>query len=146
MSVNQFSTFYVNKNLYGIKVDKVQEITKAMSITRVPLSPKYIHGLINLRGQIATAVDLKELFVLPSSSQKEDYINVVCRIKGILISFMVDEISDVIEVEDEFYEETPENIDTNVSQFMDGVYKLKEQLVSILNVDKIMDYINNKDV
>lgn len=146
MSTKQFSTFLVNESLYGIEVDKVQEISNVMSITSVPLAPSFIHGLINLRGQIATAIDLRELFLLPKDTTRSEYINVVCKVKGVLLSFMVDEISDVMELDQNEFEETPENIDINVTQFMVGVYKLKTNLLSILDVEKIMDYINKKGV
>ena len=62
MSTNQFSTFLVDDRLYGVNIRVVQEITKSMSVTEVPLAPEHIKGLINLRGQIATAVGLRELF------------------------------------------------------------------------------------
>ena len=58
----QFSTFFIGDRMYGIDVKTVQEITKSMPMTRVPLSPGYVHGLINLRGQLATAIGLRDLF------------------------------------------------------------------------------------
>ena len=146
MTSRQFSTFKINNSLYGIEVDKVQEISNTIIVTRVPLAPDYILGLINLRGQIATAIDLRSLFQLKTKNVEDSSVNVVCKIKGVLLSFMVDEISDVLELHSKDFEETPENIDPNVSLFMDGVYKLQDSILSVLNVDKIYEYINKKEV
>lgn len=138
----QFSSFKVDGRLYGINVKLVQEITKAMPVTKVPLAPKYVHGLINLRGQIATAVSLRELFELPSSEEHAEVINVVCKSDGLLLSLVVDEIGDVLEVEDAQFETTPDTIAGGVSQFMAGVYKLPSTLLSVIDAKKIVDYLN----
>lgn len=137
----QLSTFYVSGRLYGIDVLQVQEVTKAMAITRVPLAPKYVCGLINLRGQIATAVGLKELFEL-SQTNIEDHMNVVCRVNGVLFSLLVDQIGDVVEVDSKDFELPPDTITQQVKQFMTGVYKTPGSLLSILDIEKIAEAIN----
>ena len=87
----QFSTFYIADRLYGIDVTQVQEIVKPMAMTKIPLSPDYVRGLINLRGQVATAIGLRELFGI-SEAPPEFFMNVVCRLDGSLMSFHVDKI------------------------------------------------------
>jgi purine-binding chemotaxis protein CheW len=64
-----YSTFRISGRLYGIDVTRVQEVTKSLPCTRVPLTPKHVKGLINLRGQIATAIELRELFDLKASEE-----------------------------------------------------------------------------
>ncbi|MFZ4712470.1 MAG: chemotaxis protein CheW [Bacteriovoracaceae bacterium] len=142
MSTNQLSTFYVDKKLYGINVKLVQEITKAMPITPVPLAPYFIHGLINLRGQIATAVGLRELFKLNPAEENQSKINVVCKVEGLLISLVVDEVGDVLELEDTLFESTPDTVNFQVSQFMTGVYKLPHALLSVIDISKVVTYLN----
>ena len=142
MSSHQFSTFRVDGRLYGVSVKIVQEITKPMPITAVPLSPDYVKGLINLRGQIATAIGIRELFKLGPQVDLEKNVNVVCKVDGLLLSLVVDEIGDVIEVSEEDYEETPDTISLQVSQFMDGVYKLPENILSILDINKLVSFLN----
>src|SRR4051812_30814983 len=93
----QYSTFYVADRLYGIEVTQVQEIAKPLPLTPIHLAPNYVSGLINLRGQIATAIGLRELFELPPDQEREK-MSVVCKCEGTLLSLLVDKIGDVIEV------------------------------------------------
>lgn len=142
MSTRQFSTFFVSDRLYVIDVMSVQEITKMMTATKVPLAPTFVHGLINLRGQIATAVGLRELFDLRDNSRSSEPMNVVCKGEGMLLSLLVDQIGDVIEVDDSNFESTPETITPAVGRFMQGVYKIPGSLLSIIEVKKIIDVLN----
>ena len=141
VSTSRFTTFYVGDRLYGIDVMKVQEITKFMPMSPVPLSPNYVHGLINLRGQIATAIGLRELFCLKADASAE-CMNVICASNGLLLSFLVDKIGDVIEVSDSMFEKPSETISLEVRRFMSGVYKLQNQLLSIIDIDSILKTIN----
>lgn len=141
----QFSTFTVSDRLYGIDVTRVQEIAKKMTMTPVPLSPAYVHGLINLRGQICTAIGLRDLFEIQSESP-EDFMNVVCRSDGMLMSFLVDRIGDVIEVEDAKFESTPDTLPPKIQRFMSGVYKLDSQILSVIDVDKILETIGISEI
>jgi purine-binding chemotaxis protein CheW len=141
-ATQQFSTFYVSGRLYGINVSSVQEVTKTMPVTDVPLSPNYVHGLINLRGQIATAIGLRELFELGDQPPTE-YMNVVCRQDGHLITLLVDQIGDVIELDRSSYEPTPDTVSPHVAQFLNGVYKTQGDLLSIIEVKKILDVLND---
>ena len=139
--MKQFSTFFVAGRLYGLDVTSVQEITQPLPVTKVPLSPNFVSGLINLRGQIATAIELRELFSLTEESQSENLMNVVCRGDGVLLSLIVDKIGDVMEVDDKLFESTPETIHPTVSKFMSGVYKISGSLLSILDIGKIVETV-----
>jgi purine-binding chemotaxis protein CheW len=142
MSSSQYSTFWVDERLYGVNIQMVQEITKSMNVTDVPLAPNYIKGLINLRGQIATAVGLKELFEIQTQNNHEGKINVVCKSESYLLSLVVDEVGDVLELEDNLFEMTPETVSPKVSRFMTGVYKLPTSLLSVIDIQKIIDFLN----
>ncbi|MGE3609338.1 MAG: chemotaxis protein CheW [Bacteriovoracaceae bacterium] len=141
MSSNQFSTFRVDGRLYGVNVKLVQEITKPMPITKVPLAPDFIHGLINLRGQIVTAIGVRELFEL-SKENSEKSINVVCKSDGLLLSLIADEIGDVLELEDKDFEELPETVSMGVSRFLSGVYKIPNEILSVVDIKKILEFLN----
>lgn len=140
-SSEQFSTFFIANRMYGIPVRKVQEIVKPMDLTSVPLAPAYVRGLINLRGQVTTAIGLRELFDI-SDEAPEHLMNVVCRHTGSLVSFQVDEIGDVVQVSQDDFEATPQTIPDQIRQFMHGVYKLNGQLLSIIDVDLIIQHLN----
>lgn len=140
-STLQFSTFYIADRLYGIEVEKVQEVTKSMPITPIPTAPNFIHGFINLRGQIATAISLRNLFAL-EAGVSTDQMNVVCRDESLLVSLLVDEIGDVVEVQKNWFEETPDTINSEISDYMSGVYKTPDKIMSVLNVKKIINILN----
>lgn len=140
-SREQYTTFSINERLYGIDVMKVQEVTRAMPMTPVPMAPKYVCGLINLRGQIATAVSLRRLFGIAGDPPKEE-MNVVCRIDGLLFSFLVDWIGDVTEVDSQARESAPATVDSEVRRFIDGICRVQGSLLSIVNIDRISEAIN----
>jgi purine-binding chemotaxis protein CheW len=140
---NPFSTFYVGGCLYGIDVTRVQEVVKPMPITPIPLAPHYVTGLMNLRGQVATSIGLRQLFFIEKEESKE-FMNVVCKIDGALIAFQVDEIGDVFEVQQKDFEFTPQTVPENVRRFMSGIYKISDTLLSIIDVDKVEKFLNHK--
>ena len=131
-----FATFWLADRLYGIDVTQVQEITQPMTFTRVPLAPDFVRGLINLRGQIATLLDLRDLFQL-SKKETEQPMFVFCQAGTNLLALKVDQIGDVIETSEENFELSPEVIPPQIRKLMSGVYKEKQQLISILKVESI---------
>ena len=115
-----------------------------MQTTQIPLAPGYVRGLINLRGQVATAIGLRELFSL-SEDRTIEVLNVVCKIEGFLISFQVDQIGDVMEVEARDFEPTPNTIPESTRRFLSGVYKVSNQLLSVIDIDKVMSFLNEQN-
>src|SRR5579862_1935687 len=106
----QFSTFVVDQLLFGVGVEKVQEVIRYQEMTRVPLAPSAVKGLINLRGQIVTAVDLRIRLGLPERPKADLPMNVVIRHDDGAVSLLVDEIGDVLEVEEENFESPPDTL------------------------------------
>ena len=139
----QFSTFVVAGRMYGLEVTEVQEVVKALPMTPIPLAPDYVHGLINLRGQVVTAIGMRELFGLDSVST-ENLMNVICSIDGSLISLLVDEIGDVIEVSAEDFEKTPPTLSIEVKRLVSGVYKVNHSLMSVLDINSLYDFLNHE--
>lgn len=132
----QYSTFFLNGLFLGVEVLKVQEVIRYQEMTRVPLAPSMIQGLINLRGQIVTAIDLRRRFELPSRPEGQLPMNVVVRSDDGAISLLVDEIGDVVEIQDEAYERPPETLKGLGRELVTGVYKLKERLLLILDTER----------
>lgn len=132
----QFCTFYLNGLFLGVEVLKVQEVIRFQPMTRVPLAPPMIKGLINLRGQIVTAIDLRWRLELPERTDGELPTNVVVRTEDGAVSLLVDEIGDVVEIQDDTYERPPETLRGVVRDLVTGVYKLKGQLLLILDTEK----------
>lgn len=139
----QFSTFSIDGRLYGIDVMKVQEVTKPLQVTLMRTAPPFVKGLINLRGQIATAIGLRELFSLtPDDSLMK--MTVVCKVDDVLLSLLVDNIGDVVEVSDKNFEPTPQTIPANIKIFMQGVYKTDVAILSIINLESILQELDKR--
>lgn len=139
----QFSTFIIDGRLYGIDVMKVQEVTKPLEVTLMKTAPPFIKGLINLRGQIATAIGLRELFGLAPEASLEK-MTVVCKIEDVLLSLLVDNIGDVVEVQDHHFEKSPQTIPANIRAFMQGVYKTDNAILSIVSLDSILQELDKR--
>jgi purine-binding chemotaxis protein CheW len=132
----QFCTFYLDKLLFGIPLTDVQEVMRHHDITRVPLSPAVVNGLINLRGQIVIAMDLRRQLDFPAFPEGTDPMNVVVRNDDGAVSLLVDEIGDVVEVNEDSFESPPETLQGKIRSTILGVYKLKDHLMHVLDTGK----------
>ena len=135
-SIRQLCTFAVDGLMFGIDVVHVQEVIRYQSMTPVPLAPKVISGLINLRGQIVTALDMRVRLGMPARGSPESLTNVVVRHGEGVLSLLVDEIGDVVEVDAATFEAPPDTLPPSSRAIIDGVYKLKPQLLLLLNTDR----------
>src|SRR5260221_2028951 len=104
---SQFCTFYLEKLLLGVELKGVQEVVRSLDMTKVPLAPAVVSGLINLRGQIVTAVDLRRRLELQPRPPGMLALNVVVRSEDGAVSLLVDEIADVVGVEGSSFERRP---------------------------------------
>lgn len=135
----QFCTFFLDGHVFGTPVPKVQEVILHQEMTRVPLAPGVISGLINLRGQIVSAIDLRRRLGLPERPEGQLPMNVVVRTGDGAVSLLVDEIGDVIEVEEETLESPPETLQGFGREVVRGVYKLSGRLLLALDIDRVVD-------
>ncbi|MFO1487634.1 MAG: chemotaxis protein CheW [Verrucomicrobiota bacterium] len=132
----QFATFVLDGLFFGIEVLKVQEVIRYQEMTRVPLAPDMIEGLINLRGQIVTAIDLRRRLELPARAAGTLPMNVVVRTEDGAVSLLVDEIGDVVEINDDTFERPPETLTGISRELIRGVYKLNDRLLLILDTEQ----------
>jgi purine-binding chemotaxis protein CheW len=133
MNSLQFATFTVDGVLFGVEVKSVQEVLLYQPMTRVPLAPAIVSGLINLRGQIVTAVDLRQRMGLRPRPAGVLPMNVVLRGDDGAVSLLVDDIGDVLTVSPEQAEPLPETLQHLGCELIKGVYKLGGRLLLILD-------------
>jgi len=133
---NQYATFYLDRHLFGVEVGKVQEVIRYQEMTRVPLADSVVTGLINLRGQIVTALDLRRRLAMSDRAEGKLPMNVVVRTGEEAVSLLVDEIGDVLEVEESSFESPPETLQGEARALIRGAYKLSGQLLLILDTEK----------
>lgn len=134
----ELATFYVGEALCGMDILNVQEINKLMDMTKVPQSPEYVTGILNLRGQIVTVIDLGKKLGLCSTGFSETTRNIIVNADNEYIGLLVSSISDVVEAKWEKVEEPPANIGGVQGVFFKGVFKTKDRLIGILDVNKVL--------
>jgi len=140
MSENeQLCTFFLNGHFFGVPVQQVQEVIRYQEMTGVPLVPQVIRGLINLRGQIVTAIDLRRRLGMTDRPADQFPMNVVVRTDDGALSLLVDEIGDVIEVEEKTFEQPPETLKGMEREMIRGVHKLPERLLLVLDTARAVN-------
>jgi purine-binding chemotaxis protein CheW len=139
----QFSTFFVADLFFGVDVLNVQEVLRFQQMTPVPQAPRVIEGLINLRGQIVTAIDMRRRLGLPPRAGDKSPMNIVVRTSDGAVSLLVDEIGDVLEMDAATYERPPENLDPAAREIIRGVYKLKGRLLLVLDAERTAELTAN---
>jgi purine-binding chemotaxis protein CheW len=135
----RYCTFLLGDLFLGVPVTRVQEVIRSQERTRVPLVSDIVHGLINLRGEIVTAVDLRPRLELPPRPDGIEPILVVVRHEDGVISLLVDEIGDVFEATDEDFEPLPATVHGVSREFVRGIYKVGARLLLILDVAAVLD-------
>jgi len=143
---HQYCTFYLDGHYFGLDVLKVQEIIRYQPMTRVPLAPPVVRGLINLRGQIVTAIDLRRRLELNDRPADQLPVNVVVDTDDGAVSLLVDEIGDVVEVAETLFEPAPDTLQGAARQLVRGAYKLKDRLLLLLDTDKAVQIGAKEDV
>jgi len=138
-STQQFCTFFLDGHFFGTPVPQVQEVIQYQAMTRVPLAPSMVSGMINLRGQIVSAIDLRRRLDLHDRAPEQRPMNVVVRTNEGAVSLLVDEIGDVIEVDEDTLECPPETLQGFAREVVRGVYKLSGRLLLALDIDRVVD-------
>jgi purine-binding chemotaxis protein CheW len=134
----ELATFYVGEALCGMDILKVQEINKLMEMTKVPQAPDYVTGILNLRGQIITVIDLGKKLGFSDTQFNEKTRNIIVNSDNEYIGLLVSHISDVVEAEWEKVEKPPANIGGVQGACFKGVFKTKDRLIGILDVEHVL--------
>jgi purine-binding chemotaxis protein CheW len=137
--MRQICTFRVDGMSLGLDVEYVQEVLRHQEMTEVPLAPAAVKGLINLRGQIVTALDMRRRFELPPDASGEPPMNVIMQTGGSLVSLLVDSIGEVESVNDDWYEPVPETLDPSTKSMVRYVCKLADKLLLILEPRGVLE-------
>lgn len=135
----QLCTFRVDDLHFGVDVLHVQEVFQYQELTHVPLAPPSVVGLINLRGQIVTAIDMRRRLQLPAGTKEEDSsMNVVLNQGDSIVSLLVDAIGDVVEVDDGSFEPPPETLDETTKSMVKSICKQQKQLLLVLDANTVV--------
>ena len=137
----QFCTFRVERLRLGIDVRHVQEVLRYQPMSRVPLAPAVVRGLINLRGQIVMAIDLRDRLELPPRAAERRPINIVVRTADGAVSLLADELCDVANVTEDMFELMPDTVSGVTAEVIVGCYKLPDDLLLVLDPERVADVV-----
>lgn len=146
MASHQFVIFNINGENFGVGITQVKEIIKPMEIFKVPNTPSYIEGLINLRGKVHTVFNLRKKFNLPALDFDDNTKIIIVSVNSMLIGFIVDEVNEIVRVEDEDIESTPQAIASANSKYVTGVAKIGERIILILDLSKALSLAEEQEV
>ncbi|GAA3660734.1 hypothetical protein GCM10022237_20720 [Nocardioides ginsengisoli] len=144
-TTEQLCTFWVDDLFFGVAVDEVQEVLRHQPMTPVPCADEAVTGLINLRGQIVTAVDLRVRLGLPARDAEQLPMNVIVRSRGEVVSLLVDDIGDVIDTAGVEPQPAPSTMPREVQDVVRGVRPLPESILLVLDADRAVDVVTAPD-
>lgn len=136
----EFVTFTIAGQLFGIPVLQIQDVLSSYQITRIPLAPPEITGSLNLRGRVVTGIDVRTRLGLPARAADTDSMSIVAENGGELYSLMVDSVGEVLALSQSTYERNLPTLDAKFRAFSDGIYRLDDQLLVVLDVNRMLDY------
>lgn len=138
LDTRQFIVFKLDREEYGVDTQKITTIVRMSTITRVPKTPSYIKGVINLRGEIIPIMDLRTKFSLQEIGETEDTRIIIVKIDDILMGIIVDAVAEVVEFDEESVEQINSFNNDFTSDYLYGVGKLDGRIITLLNIDKLV--------
>lgn len=139
MAEIQLATFYISDVLLGIHIDLVKEICKSFNMTTVPNTPPSVQGVINLRGDVVTLLDLRQILGLPESEDKELSSNLVVSFGTEQVGLCVDSVSDILSINESRIESPPANVEGMDGRFFEGVSPLENEILVILDLKEVLN-------
>jgi purine-binding chemotaxis protein CheW len=140
-----FVTMFIEGQMFGIPVLMVQDVLGPQKITRIPLAPPEVAGSLNLRGRIVTAIDVRLRLKLPRRLEAGNAgMSVVVDMKGELYSLRVDSVGEVLSLPAAKFERNPPTLDALWREYSDGIYRLEDKLLVILDVPQLLDFTKSE--
>lgn len=137
-NVVELATFYIGDALCGMDILQIQEINKLMMMTKVPQAPDFVLGILNLRGQIVTVIDLGKKLGMGETDRSLELRNVIVNSTGSSVGLLVKKIGDVVAVNLINKEQPPANMSGIQGKYFTGVYKKDNALIGILDINKVL--------
>jgi purine-binding chemotaxis protein CheW len=138
-NVTEYVTAMIGEQLFGLPISRVQDVFMPDRLTRVPLAPPEIAGVLNLRGRIVTAIDMRARLGLPKRDDGRPSMAVGIESKGESYGLLIDVIGEVLKLNESSAEPNPVNLDMRLARVSAGVHRLDGQLLVVLDVDKVLE-------
>ena len=137
--VTEYVTVMIGGQLFGLPISRVQDVFMPDRVTRVPLSAPEIAGVLNLRGRIVTAIDMRRRLGLPPRTDDKPSMAVGIELKGESYGLLIDTVGEVMKLDEATRESNPVNLDSRLARVSGGVHRLDGQLMVILDVDYVLN-------
>lgn len=141
-TLTEFVTVMLGEQLFGLPISRVQDVFMLERLTRVPLSEPEIAGVLNLRGRIVTAIDMRCRLGLPKRTDDKKPMSIGIEYKGESYGLLIDTVGEVLKLPDDTREPNPINLDARLARVSSGVHRLDGQLLVLLDVDRVLDMGN----
>ena len=139
MTNTLYATFHVDDAFFGVDATDVQEVIRTQPMTRVPLASDEVSGLINLRGQVVVAIDMRRRLGMPGPDEGAELLNVIVRTEHGPVSLIVDDIGDVLEADLDELETPPPTLTPPTRDLVSAVHQLDERLLLVIDVSRTID-------
>ncbi len=136
----EFATMFVGGLMFGIQVSVIQDILAETCIVPVPLTPDDIRGVINLRGRVVTAIDLRRRLQMPLENDQSTFMSTVVEFESEYYSLLVDKVGEVVTLPINGLERNPPTLQMEIAKFSKGIYRLQDKLLVILDIKKILTF------
>jgi purine-binding chemotaxis protein CheW len=143
-AITEYVTTMIGGQLFGMPISRVQDVFMPERLTRVPLSSSDVAGVLNLRGRIVTAIDMRSRLGLPKNEDGKPPMAVGVDLRGESYGLLIDSIGEVLKLADDSREVNPVNLDPRMAKMASGVHRLDGQLMVVLDVDKILEISPDK--
>ena len=141
-NVTEYVAVYLGNQLFGLPIERVQDVFIPGKVTAVPLAGPEIAGLINLRGRIVTAIEMRKRLGLPPRERDVQPMAVGVELNGESYGLVIDSVGEVLKLNNDNREPTPVNLDARLTRVAAGIHRLEDQLLVILDVDRVLDLEN----
>ena len=139
----EYVTATIGGQLFGLPIVRVQDVFIAQGLTKVPLAPPEVAGLINLRGRIVTLIDLRRRFGLGQREDANSSMAIGVELRAESYGLLIDSVGEVLKLGDVAREPNPINLDTRLARVSAGIYRLDGQLLIVVDVDRVLDIDTN---
>jgi purine-binding chemotaxis protein CheW len=139
----EYVTVIIGEQLFGLPISRVQDVFVPDRVTRVPLAPPDVAGILNLRGRVVTAIDMRSRLELGKRPAGEPVMAIGIETRGESYGFLVDSVGEVMKLKSSDCEAKPINLDSRLARIAAGIYRLDGQLLVVLDVDRVLDIKNN---
>ena len=141
----QYVVFQIDDQEFGVDIHKVSIIEKFMNITRVPTTPDYIKGVVNLRGEIIPVMDLRTKFGLPFKEADDDTRIIMLKFNEITLGVIVDSVAEVVDFAEEEMESVTSITNDRTLDYVVGIGRIDQRLITVLNIEKLITELTERE-